>query len=127
MDQYIVKKCSDGRGIFFYYKNDKLHREAGPAIVYRSNRRKFITLIDEDLYKQEVILENVPENYETNHIVENPVGLCPEITVAVYYLEGEPYTKNDFEKLKTIIDLNKELGNELPQNNMNSQNTKVKL
>jgi hypothetical protein len=41
-------------GVIFYYKNKKLHREAGPAIVIARDAEKYANLEDKDLYKKSI-------------------------------------------------------------------------
>lgn len=123
-EQYIVKKCFNGNGFYFYYKNGKLHREAGPAIV--RNPETLHKLGDEHLYKEEIIPTFLPEGYTHAEAVEDPSGLCPEITVAVYYVEGNPCPKREFSNLKKIM-LNKTLNDELPINATNTEVKKLKI
>lgn len=131
MDEYILKKCSFGTGTYFYYKNGLLHREAGPAIVsaYNISRikpNKYPHLNDSHLYKQEIVNEIAPKNYIGIQITEEgQQGLCHEITDAVYYLEGEPYTKKQFEKVKEKLDLKNQLNVELPITQQIIKKTKV--
>lgn len=115
MDEYIVKKCSYGKGVYFYYKNGKLHRENGPAIVssYDIGRIKGRKPKDESLYKEEIVKESVPIEHMNIHIVDDSPGLCPEIYPATYYLEGQAYTKKQFDELKAKIDIKNELSSEL--------------
>jgi hypothetical protein len=127
MDEYIVKKCSYGKGVYFYYKNGKLHREEGPAIVssYDIGRIKGRKSKDEVLYKEKIIHEAVPPGHTNTAIIEDPSGLCPEINMAVYYLEGQPYSKKDFKEIKTKIDMKNELSKELSLNESNIKKNKI--
>jgi hypothetical protein len=119
MDEYIVKKCYNGKGGFFYYKNGRLHREAGPAIIFP--KLKDNNLGDEHLYKEEIITTMNPYGYFSQYVVED----CYEHTPAKYYLEGSGYSKKDFEEIKVKLDLKNELSNELSM--IQSNNKKVKI
>ncbi len=122
MDEYIVKKCSNGEGKFFYYKNGKLHREAGPAVVIVPKKEEFTNLGDEHLYKEEIIAEHNPKDYQTLFI--ESVEKNATVTVAAYhYLEGKPYTEEEFQ----IIKAKNELDKELPTDLNNHKNKKPKL
>lgn len=41
-------------GVIFYYKNKKLHREFGPAIVIPRDAERYTNLEDKDLYKKSI-------------------------------------------------------------------------
>jgi hypothetical protein len=47
-DEYLVYTKNNGNKL--YYKNKKLHREAGPAIVIAEDVEKYTKLSDEHLY-----------------------------------------------------------------------------
>lgn len=53
-DEYLVF-VRKGDGSRFYYKNRKMHREAGPAIVCPTEIEKYTGLSDEGLHKETVI------------------------------------------------------------------------
>lgn len=127
MDEYIVKKCSYGNGVYFYYKNGKLHREAGPAIVssYDIGRIKGRKPKDESLYKEEIVKESVPIEHINVDVVDDSNVLCPELYPATYYLEGQAYTKKQFDELKAIIDMKNELSTELLVNENHSKKVKI--
>jgi len=65
-DQYLVYARNDGT--MFYYKNKKLHRDAGPAIVIAKDIQNYSNLGDEDLYKKSI--SPVIDHSEDNGIMK---------------------------------------------------------
>ncbi len=51
-DEYLVYTRKDGT--IFHYKNKKLHRDAGPAVVVPKDIEKYSNLGDKDLYKKSI-------------------------------------------------------------------------
>lgn len=119
MDEYIVKKCYNGKGGFFYYKNGKLHREAGPAIIFP--KLKDNDLGDDNLYKEEIVSTMNPYGYFAQYVVEDRY----EKTPAKYYIEGKPYTQKEFQEIKAKLELKNELYTELPVTQSNKQKAKL--
>jgi len=130
MDKYTLQikdRCQ------FYYKNGKLHREAGPAIVIEEDINKFTNLADKDLYieikKESSIVENISETgkgkskinskalrsitlNKTSYPVitfESPIEYIYE-TNSSYWLEGVLYSKKEFDSIL----LKKEMDKDLP-------------
>lgn len=127
-DFYVVKKGSNGNGAYFYYKNGLLHREAGPAIVTVSNMEELTSLGDEYLYQEEILSTQFPEGYivERQNEIQNINGnLTLVFAIAMFYLEGKPYTQQDFEEIKSKLDLKNELITELPSKKINNKQIKV--
>jgi len=126
MDKYVVKKCLSGRGALFFYKNDLLHREAGPAIIMSPPISPNLNLGDEHLYTIEFLSETQPPQYVRSKLIKLVGAGISKFVTAIYYLEGQPYTKEDFEKLKAKIDLKENLFNELLINeSQNNNKTKI--
>jgi hypothetical protein len=127
-DTYIVKRTMDGTGACFFYKNGLLHREAGPAIVTLSDRDTCLQLGDEHLYKEESISGNFPEDYKFEYILENKYidGRKAQVhTIPVCYLDGKPYSNEEFQEIKTKLDLKTELNSELPSIHSNNKKAKI--
>lgn len=115
-DNYIVKRTRNGTGAYFFYKNGTLHREAGPAIVTLSNREHFLQLGDENLYKEEHVNRDLPNGYSYEYIQEEEIidGRLTQVSsIPIFYLNGQPYTEKEFNKIKLTLELKKELNNEL--------------
>lgn len=104
-DQYIITVLGE---YICYFKNDKLHREAGPAAYFLEDKQKYLDLEDKDLYKQ-----GTPPNSRVNLIfIEYDLKLAnvgKDRNSPLYYFEGENYEKQAFD---TIIE-NKKIRNEL--------------
>jgi hypothetical protein len=64
-----------------------------------------------------------PDGHTNISIIDDTV--CPPLIQAVYYLEGKPYTKKQFEEIKTKLDLKKELDKELNMTKSNIKKVKV--
>jgi hypothetical protein len=125
MDKYVVKKCLNGEGTFYYYKSGLLHREAGPAIIDHCDKHKFLNLGDEHLYKEEILQAAMPANFLTTMIKTKGSNLLSNLFLLNYYLNGEAYTKEEFEKAKIKLDLKKELDRELDTSQSNIRKTKI--
>lgn len=107
-DQYIVNNL--GRFVC-YYKNGKLHREAGPAVYLMTDKDKYCPLIleDKNLYQLgDIKVGSLPASIILN------MGNKKEV---YYYLEGISYTKKEFNAILDKKNLNKELELELSKNN----------
>lgn len=111
-DEYIVY-IDEGK-TSRYYKNKKLHREAGPAYVCTIDKEKYTNLSDEDLYRK-VYKPVIPEEeVKAFHIDYFHLSGGNSIPVAspfkstyygsYYYLEGIKYSKKEFD---TILFKNK--------------------
>lgn len=128
MDNYVVKKCGGANGTHFYYKNGLLHREAGPAILSRYKRKFFSNLGDEGLYKEEILQEDQPSDYDIdiiNELEENVDDIMDMVVVAKYYLEGQAYASHEFKDIVTKLALKNELDNELASSIHNNKRVKI--
>lgn len=111
-DSYVVKICSTGQfelNDYYFYKDNLLHRETGPAVILGLTKEKFDKLVDKELYKQELIQSKFPPGYQIKYVRV----ISPAIRVASYYLYNEPYTEEEFNKIKFTLELKKELNDEL--------------
>jgi hypothetical protein len=120
-DEYIVY-INDYK-TRYYYKNGKLHREAGPAVVRGSHIENYQGLVDKYPYK-EILLHTyeAPKGYESQDLqYEDNLSWY----TAMYYLEGKPYSQKEFEKIKLALDLNNELSSELASNQSNHKKSKI--
>jgi hypothetical protein len=134
MDEYILKRGFGGSGAYFFYKNGLLHREVGPAIIFEETeeeyKNRFLNLGDEHLYKEEIINSKYPLDYKEELFQEKVY--IPSLKYAVdshivfsHYLNGKPYTPNEFKQIKVRLDLKNELNTELPNNHSNIKKPKV--
>jgi hypothetical protein len=127
-DTYIIKRTRNGTGACFFYKNGLLHRELGPAIVTLANRDDLLNLGDEYLYKEISIDSKFPNDYIPIYILENQCindRMTQVYSIAVYYLNGQAYSKKEFNEAKIKLDLKKELDKELNIVQSNIKKTKV--
>ncbi len=115
-DEYLVY-IDEGK-THRYYKNKKLHREAGPAYVCTIDVEKYTNLSDEDLYKK-VYEPVVPKIKGTQPLdINGEIFLIYSSPIkstyygSYYYLEGIKYSKEDFEKIMFKNNLEKELPQE---------------
>lgn len=99
----------------FYFKNNKLHREAGHAIVSALFSNKDNNAVDQHLYDK-VLAKNSTGNYfkfkfsdGSETILESPVRY---MYASAYYLDGKLYEAQEFK----ISKLQKELQSQLPTN-----------
>jgi len=127
-EEYIVQKCKNGKGSLFFYKNGLLHREAGPAIVTFPNRKTLTKLGDENLYKEKIVKSDFPEHYspdpiDKSELINGKIALIHSI--AIFYLEGKPYSQEEFEQIKGTFILKNELSKELLESDKLTK--KVKL
>jgi len=124
-DEYIVYVEEIGNR--FYYKNGKLHREAGPAYVPWCDKEKYTGLSDQDLYKLKCRKHVDDPQYKSVYYIDEPMfpyldkaGLPVKIKLTekqledklrirpkypCYHLEGIEYQKEEFD----AIILDKEL------------------
>lgn len=143
-DEYLVYTQFDGSR--FYYKNKKLHREVGPAIVIYKDIAQYTNLSDETLYiptdKPVEIIEikgtdksqgkttqivkiahlkkknlSLPKTYS----FEDPIEYTYGNPTSTYWLEGINYSQQEF----TSIMLKKEIEKELLK--QEGQSKKLKL
>lgn len=112
-DEYLV--YTSGTHDTFYFKNGKLHREDGPAIVCRKDKSKknFEGLKDEALYTR------VSEPVEQNDDMLFYIIHCD----SSYYYEGVRY--NNKQEMSAIL-LKKELNNNVSQVT-NNDSKKMKI
>jgi hypothetical protein len=125
-DEYLVYN-NPSNNADFYYKNGKLHREAGPAIVINKDIEKYSNLSDKKLYVR-VNEPVVPERMVTEIIM----GFKNEIEhvkrpwkpdFSFYFLEGKPYTKEEHAALV----LEKELSETSSLNQSQQKTKKLKI
>jgi hypothetical protein len=119
MDEYIIE--DDGLTLKFL-KNGFIHREAGPAMFWKSNNQ-YLSLGDEHLY--------VVKHFELDENTKRK-WLDPSFTqqqkTAYYFLDGRPIFQDEFHlKVKKIQAerMQKELNNELSNTKNNSKKTKI--
>lgn len=108
----------------FYYKNKKLHRGVGPAVVIFEDQDKYSHLEDLDLYNQvfEPVIAAHPNNKDLNikeYLVFDGIhfinelphipGMISHYRFSTYYWDGRPCSREQFE----IIKLRSELENEM--------------
>jgi hypothetical protein len=99
----------------YYYKNGKLHRELGPAIVHDNEKEKFLNLGDEHLY-EEIYVDNGIGKYKTYFRIEE-FRTTIVFFQYIYHLEGKGYSEKEF--------LEKQLQRELPINHSLSKKNKL--
>jgi hypothetical protein len=129
MDEYILKICNNGDGPCYFYKNGLLHRENGAAIVLIS-KDELDKLKDKELYKIEIIEEEFPPNYQVNFVFATldpakNLGFNRAKSNAIHYLNGEPYSSEDFEIIKSKLDLKKQIDSELSITQSNTKKIKI--
>lgn len=113
----IVKSSSPNKTTEtrYYYKDGKLHREKGPAIVHQDNKEKFTNLGDEQLYK-EIYLETGIGAYKSYfRVVDNSLRI--RLFPHNYYLEGKGYSEIEF--------IAKQLDKEMSINKAKSKKSKI--
>jgi antitoxin component YwqK of YwqJK toxin-antitoxin module len=99
----------------YFYKNGKLHREAGPALVGNEEKEKYLNLGDEHLYK-DVYIENGIGAYKTYfRVVDHSFRTL--LLPSIYYLEGKGYSEKEF--------IAEQLKKEMPQNKSQAKKTKI--
>jgi hypothetical protein len=113
-DEYLV--YTGHHNTTFYFKNKKLHREAGPAIICRkdNNKKKFEGLKDESLYTR--VFEPIAQNEMLFNVI-----YCD----SCYYLDDVRHTEQEFNNLVKIKQLNKELQEDLPRNKKETKSLKI--
>lgn len=126
-DEYLVFVRYDKTR--FYFKNRKLHREAGPAIVRPEDENKYTNLIDEELYKE--VTDSLVSEYglDEEKIIDLPNGKVLLILEepmsyylgSFYFLDGMQYKEQQFNAIK----LRKELSEKLNQQNLLEKKSKV--
>ena len=114
-DEYLV--YTGHHNTTFYFKNKKLHREAGPAIVCKkdNNKKKFEGLGDEGLYTR--VFEPV---FEPNEKSSDSLLYIVYHCDSVYYLDGVRYSSK--QEMDAFM-----LNNELEKNLKPSQDKKMKI
>lgn len=107
----------------YYYKNGKLHRDAGPAIASFSDIYKYKNL-DSHLYKESLvpifnptISDFIQETSPDGNIIVKEEEIPLVYIDSCYYLDDKEYSKKAFRKLKSKKVLKTELEKELLQNN----------
>ncbi len=142
-DKYIVYVNSLGDR--YYYKNDKQHREAGPAVIYSFELKDDMDLLDNGLYTE--VFKNPPSDikitvakdtgagksnvnlnkvinklnsYKSNHIItfESPIEY---VYKSNYWLNGINYLKEEFD----ILILKKEIEKDLPTSETKDKKIKI--
>jgi hypothetical protein len=105
----------------YFFKNGKLHREAGPAIVLNKDIEKYTNLSDKVLYKliDKPLYPPLVDPYSAenfNASFQNIISNDSE-----YYLEGKEYTEDEFK----VLMLKKELDSQLHTNDTISRKPKI--
>lgn len=109
-DEYLAYTRKDGT--IFYYKNKKLHREAGPAIVIHEEFKKYTNLEDEGLYKKVTnpVIVSSSNDFEIKTL-PNGDFMVYERSITYYvgsshYINGIFYSEQQFNaiKLKEYLD-----------------------
>lgn len=128
-DEYVFYDKEDGAR--FYFKNKKLHREAGPAIVVPNEREKYINLIDESLYKPIPVVKTQSissQSYYEDVFSENGSVYRPNLIYNLYavpkseyYLDGTNYPEKKF----NVLVLKNQLENQLGQQQNTTKKTKI--
>jgi hypothetical protein len=116
-DEYII----EDNGINLIFKKNGLnHREAGPAIIWKTCTDKYPNAEEQKLYKT-VIKDLKIEKKDFLHIS----NFTTHIIRSTYYLEGQHYTEEEFYKRKAKLDLKNELCKDLPITDSDTRRTKV--
>lgn len=118
-DKYIMQ---DNGILLTFTKNGWLHREAGPAIFWKSNTQ-YLNLGDEHLYTVEKT--TIPKKTEDNLNSSTPAR---DTTQVFYMLNGSPFSKEDFDlEVKKIRAerMQNELNEELPVTSTNIKKQKI--
>lgn len=124
-DEYIV--CLGMNQTRFYFKNKKLHREIGPAIVCPGYIEQYTNLADESLYTEKPgseFISTIPNENKFNYMTSSGRRLSMfdvHYFTCGYYLEGNSYSEQKF----NAIQLKKQLEQELKQKTM--EDKKIKL
>lgn len=116
-DKYLVYVRDDKSRM--YYKNDTLHREAGPAIIPAICMKDYVPLPDEKLYTEIFDAEEI--KIKNTNKPARSVAPFLDYFVLEYYLEGIQYSEQEF----NAITLNKKLEQEL--SNQGQQTKKMKM
>lgn len=127
-DEYIVKVFNDGTR--HYYKNDRLHREIGPARLIPEDKEYFTDLSDEHLYKEVILDQDPPHKVLNNtppvmYVTKKDGSVDRFRTIPIYYLEGQTLTNEEFAKIKAKLVLKNELSVELPTTESSSKKLKI--
>jgi hypothetical protein len=147
-DQYQLYINSNG--VRFYYKNKKLHREDGPAIVIPKDVEKYSQLKDNTLYKKSIapiinhegaITKYINNMYGTDEkkcngnvfldYLNNQNNFWNQNDMVLqkyelawnksaFFLEDKEYSEEEFKKFQAKK-IKDELQNELPVENTNSK------
>lgn len=130
MSHLVVKICNNGEKDCYFYSDNLLHREEGPAIILNAGQDDLLKLKDGHLYKKETIEAELPPNYSAKFLLEstpipNTNTFEGKIIDATYYLRGEAYTEEEFIEAKAKIDLKNDLSSELSLNNNHTKKPKV--
>jgi hypothetical protein len=115
-DEYVFYINEDKN--IFYYKNKKLHREAGPAVVLSNDIDRYIHLSDKTLYKEvftPVTEDSEKNDYEIeisyydgfNFTYEAIKQQFSSHNISTYYWEGIPCNEKEFAayKMKKALDM----------------------
>jgi hypothetical protein len=122
-DEYIIE--DDGHS-YTFKKNGRIHREEGPAYFSYGNinKNEYLNLEDKYLYK----FKQIPSDKRELLFESEMKRLKYELWQAGkihYFLEGEEYSKEEFEKIKARKDLKNELSTELPIVQSNAKRNKL--
>lgn len=111
MDEYIIE--NNGLSLT-YLKNEKIHREVGPAMFFIEDKHKYNIEEDKHLY-EEIKCEFSLYSDIVMTLQANSMNL------EQYYLDGVEYSKEEF----NIIMLEKELNKELPEKEFKTKKLKI--
>ncbi len=105
-DKYKVKLVDK---FICYYKNDKLHREIGPAVFLLEKKEEYFYLADQSLYHEYMMRK---EEFKWGKFFELALDNAEQ---PGYYLDGIKYDKIIWDSLIEKKELNQDLINELPK------------
>lgn len=88
-------------------------------------KNKFFSLGDEYLYKEEIISSRYTIGYTEKFYLPSLNYPVDSHIVLVHYLNGKPYTANEFKQIKPRLDLKSELNKEVSINQNSSQKLKL--
>lgn len=120
-DQYIVYLI---KGASFYYKNNKLHREEGPAYVPEQSKSLYRNLSDHNLYKR-VTIHDLKESDVVYPIYNKLFNGFYLSNTPLFFLEGIQYEKSDFKVKAEKFKLNRELQKKMPIHESTSKKMKI--
>jgi hypothetical protein len=119
MDKYILQ---DNGFNYAFMKNGQLHREIGPALFWKDNKKveDLLNLADKNLYTLQYkdLNDEEKDSYRTARIVFSR-------DTVHYHIEGVKYSEENFYSFVKAQNLQKELEGELPIWEIKEKKTKV--